>query len=80
MVNFLWLDKNFCKKPCAAIKELVVPDMLPQSNLLSLMQGLDRVLIAGSDKLPSEDARGWYKVVKTEKGRVFAKQGFLRGG
>jgi hypothetical protein len=80
MVNFLWLEKKISRNQRAAIKVIVVPNILPQSNLLSLMGGLERVFLAAPMKDPDHSLRGWYKIVRTEKGPKLVMDCRRRGG
>jgi hypothetical protein len=64
MMNFLVLDRVLAKGHCAAIKELIVNDVLPGAGLLKIMTGLERVglVFKSNDSGP----QGWYRVVRGE--------------
>ncbi|KAF1939089.1 hypothetical protein EJ02DRAFT_382413 [Clathrospora elynae] len=61
MFNFLCMEKRLSRQQLDAITQLVLPDALPGSNVLSSLRNLERVYLAFDI-----DNRGWYRVVRQE--------------
>lgn len=63
MFNFLFMERRLSRQQLDAITKLVLPDALPQPNMLVYLRNLERVFIAFEQ---DDKAKGWYRVVREE--------------
>ncbi|KAH7402699.1 hypothetical protein BKA66DRAFT_7035 [Pyrenochaeta sp. MPI-SDFR-AT-0127] len=63
MFNFLFMEHRLSRQQLDAITKLVLPDALPQPNILTYLRNLERVFI-GIEQ--DHQAKGWYLVVRGE--------------
>lgn len=70
MANFLLVGKTLSRAQRAAIKEILVSDMLPQPNLMVRLSGLERAFLGNGY------GKGWYAVIEGNEGRKLVRQAF----
>ncbi len=76
MFNMLFMEKRLSRRQLDAITEMILPDALPQPNMLASLRNLKSVLLARivpSSKPPGYyflGNAGWYRVNKLESEKV----------
>jgi hypothetical protein len=73
MWNFLVVERRWTKAQREAMEELVVSDHLPQANLLELLTGLKKALLASPLSAENRAIKGWHSIEKSEQGRKLVK-------
>jgi hypothetical protein len=73
MWNFLMVERRLTRAQREAIEELVVSDHLPQQNLLGLLTGLKKALLASPLTDGDRGIKGWYSVEESREGRKLVK-------
>jgi hypothetical protein len=73
MWNFLVVERRWTRAQRESIEELVVSDHLPQANLLELLTGLKKALLASPLTAENRAIKGWHSVEKSEQGRKLVK-------
>jgi hypothetical protein len=73
MWNFLMVERHLTRAQREAIEELVVSDHLPQQNLLKLLTGLKKALLACPLTDGDRRIKGWYSVEESRDGRNLVK-------
>ncbi|KAF1841679.1 uncharacterized protein K460DRAFT_388558 [Cucurbitaria berberidis CBS 394.84] len=63
MFNFLFMEKRVSCAQLDAITQLVLPDALPQPNMLIYLRNLEQVFLAVDQDFTS---KGWFRVVRRE--------------
>lgn len=79
MLNFLLLERRLSRQQLDAIKQIILPDGLPQPNMLAYLRNLNKVYL-GLDQVNGDGrvvlAKGWYRVIREEghKPRLIASR------